>query len=153
MKEKLYDNKGKEYEIKYFTYDSGVDIELRYNGKLVGEVKSNIEDQDVWILEDILIYDDSANSSRGFVTRMLDTVNHKKAKNYRRRGLGTELLKYFIEYARSKNVTYIYGSIMPDDLLHTPHLLAWYKSHGFKECKPYKNCVPGAATYICLRLP
>lgn len=50
---------------------------------------------------------------------------------YRNRGLGSALLRQSIALARGHGIQHIKGRIVRKDTRDTPHLLDWYRSHGF----------------------
>lgn len=50
----------------------------------------------------------------------------------RNRGLGTGLLGLAMEYARHRGATCVRGEVVEGDLRASPHLLAWYRSRGFR---------------------
>ena len=72
--------------------------------------------------------------------------------NYRRRGLGTLLLKHVIAYAKQKGVRRITGSIVPDDVNTTPYLMGWYQKQGFQITKPTVDELEEALARIVMGL-
>lgn len=54
------------------------------------------------------------------------------APQYRRAGLGSELLRRVILLAEQKGIRSIHGDIGQDDLKRWPGLLGWYQHHGFR---------------------
>lgn len=55
-----------------------------------------------------------------------------RGKYYRRRGLGTELLRLVIEKAREEEVARIQGFVTNQGLAENPKLLEWYRRYGFE---------------------
>jgi len=83
-------------------------------------------------LTDIIILEEPMLFPRGLWRVVPYTLYSRlKGKNYRRRGLGTELLKIVIEKARKKDVAYIRGYITNQGIADNPKLLEWYRKHGF----------------------
>jgi GNAT superfamily N-acetyltransferase len=60
-------------------------------------------------------------------------------KNYRRRGIGSQLLPLVISHARAIDARRITGVIASRDLEEFPALLAWYERFGFLYT-PTPNC-------------
>jgi N-acetylglutamate synthase-like GNAT family acetyltransferase len=50
---------------------------------------------------------------------------------YRNRGIGSQLIAVIKQLAREKQVQTVTGFITREDSEGTPHLLEWYKRHGF----------------------
>lgn len=75
-----------------------------------------------------------------------------KKNDYRRRGLGTELLKLVIEIAREKNVACIQGIVTRQGIAENPKLLEWYEEHGFEVipvAAPGANTSDAVASFLC----
>lgn len=72
-------------------------------------------------------------------------------KNYRGKGLGTELLKLAIDYAREKRVKFICGSVTKEDNSKTRFILEWYERHGAKVVR-YQGHNPDPVASICWEL-
>ncbi|HEV2692734.1 MAG TPA: GNAT family N-acetyltransferase, partial [Verrucomicrobiae bacterium] len=51
--------------------------------------------------------------------------------NFRRQGIGSQLLTTMITYARAKKLKRIEGHLLEKDLLPNPQLPHWYKKRGF----------------------
>ncbi len=51
--------------------------------------------------------------------------------NYKGRGLGSAMLNFIIESAQAMGMSEIRGRITGDDLKETPHLVEFYRKHGF----------------------
>lgn len=50
---------------------------------------------------------------------------------YRRRGIGSQLLKVVLDTADRAGIRVISGKVTADDLKNTPGLLDWYERNGF----------------------
>ncbi len=84
------------------------------------------------VVEDIIIWEEPVLFPKG-LWRLVPYIlyGRLKGKNYRQRGLGTELLKIVIEKAHEKDVAYIRGFITNQGIADNPKLLEWYRKHGF----------------------
>jgi GNAT superfamily N-acetyltransferase len=82
-------------------------------------------------LEDIIICEEPVLFPRGLWQLVPSLYSRLKGKNYRQRGLGTELVKIVIEKACEKDVAYICGYITNQGIADNPKLLEWYRKHGF----------------------
>ena len=147
----ILDNKGRKYKVICDEYpDGSFDLEVKYRSQFVGKAISTMRENGSMVLEDIYIRDDSEPRDKSAISNLLGSPS--KPLNFRGRGLGTALLKRFINYVRSKGVTRVYGSISEEDLLSRPYLPEWYKKYGFKDCAPYQYHVPEAKRFLCLEL-
>ena len=72
--------------------------------------------------------------------------------SFRRRGIGTRILRRFLQEADAAGVREIWGSISARDLGDWPELLRWYERHGFVIEEPDDGCVKGAAKKILRRV-
>jgi GNAT superfamily N-acetyltransferase len=84
-------------------------------------------------LEDIVIWEAPIYLRSG-LWRLVpySLYSRLKGKNYRRRGLGTELLQFVIEKAREERVARIRGFVTNQGLADNPKLLEWYRRYGFE---------------------
>lgn len=71
-----------------------------------------------------------------------------KTINFRRRGIGTRLLKRFLVEADKKGVETIQGEITKNDYSQNPNLHNWYQKHGFKLLPSDESCKTTAAYKI-----
>lgn len=151
MEEFVLDNKGRKYGVLRYDYpDGSFDLEIKYKSQFVGKAVSTMRENGSIVLDDIYIRDDSAPRDRNAFSDLLGSPS--RPLNFRGRGLGTALLKLFIDYVRSKGLRRVYASIMEEDLLSRPYLLEWYKKYGFSECATYQYHVPGARVFLYLEL-
>jgi len=155
MKRFLTDSFGHRYKIEVVKNpDDTIHWEVRYKSDYVGLAKWTMLQTDVMELNDILIRDDSDTVDLSIIERIMNERGKRKGttKNYRRKGLGTELLKSLVKFARENNVKQICGSIVRTDIIRTPNLIEWYKERGFREGPPYRGCIKEAITWIYLDL-
>src|SRR4051794_682856 len=55
---------------------------------------------------------------------------------YRRRGIGSELLRRVLRAADAAGILEVWGVVTADDLARWPGLLDWYRRHGFGVAEP-----------------
>ena len=60
------------------------------------------------------------------------TGQDPKPINYRGRGLGTAIVKMLIQFAMSRGLLQVKGSLSPHDLKDNPGLPDWYRRRGFE---------------------
>jgi ribosomal protein S18 acetylase RimI-like enzyme len=53
-------------------------------------------------------------------------------EEYQRLGLGKQMMRLLIQYAREMGYQEIYGHIVPQDKITFDYLQEWYKRQGFK---------------------
>lgn len=103
----ILDNKARKYRVVCNEYrDGSFDLEVRYRSQFVGKATSSMRENGSIVLEDIYIRDDSAPREKSAILNALGSPS--KPLNFRGRGLGTALLKCFMNYVRSKGVTQVY---------------------------------------------
>lgn len=107
-------------------------VEVKDKGERIGRAACSFKLTQSMIIEDLIIRDDSDEKPKFFMPR-----GKSKLKNYRHRGLGTELLNIIVDHARRNSIRHIYGSIVQEDIDRTPSLVEFYKKRGFRRCDPY----------------
>ncbi|HYE21442.1 MAG TPA: GNAT family N-acetyltransferase, partial [Tepidisphaeraceae bacterium] len=95
------------------------------------------------LLGDIRVRD--SNLSEGMVREFGTTL--------RRRGIGTGLLRRFLEEADAAGVAQVWGSVTAVDLGRNPELLGWYTRRGFEVTAPDGKCDPDASHMIIRNRP
>lgn len=86
----------------------------------------------VMTLHDLRVLDQARPPEKGLVGWLRRMLNwHKKPVNYRKRGLGSALLKFIIATASQRGLLEINGSLSQHDLMQNPNLANWYRRHGF----------------------
>jgi len=147
----ITDDKGQNYGVQtYDNPDGSFDLRIKYESQDAGETVSSMRQKGDMVLEYICIRNDNDpdnSRSRTFLSRSSGT-----AIDFRDMGLGTKLLKLYIDCARNRGLKRLYCSIMERHILNKPYLVDWYKKYGFKECEPYPHHVPGAKICLCLEL-
>ena len=128
------DNLGNEYEIVVDDHEFAPILKLhfcdgRFERKSIGY--ANLFDcGDALRLQDIRISDDAILISRSRFFFFFER-HVQEARNFQRRGLGTELLKSVFQFARAKGYQSIVGEIVRRDLEKNPKLPEWYAKNGF----------------------
>jgi len=136
----IFDKNNDKYTLEISHTDINIIIFRVYrnfggNFEHAGEAKCFIDYvESKMTLADIVILDE-LNLLRTFKERIFALLGIYP-KTYRRRGLGTILLKQVIEYARKLNLKYIHGSVVEDDIFENPNLLKWYEKNGFTITEP-----------------
>ncbi|MGE5655522.1 MAG: GNAT family N-acetyltransferase [Actinomycetota bacterium] len=63
----------------------------------------------------------------------------KELTHYQKKGLGTTLLKFVINWAKKRNIKQISGFLTEEDLQNNPNLVRWYQQYNFRLEPPYKT--------------
>ncbi|GAX38688.1 GNAT family N-acetyltransferase [Nodularia sp. NIES-3585] len=72
--------------------------------------------------------------------------------NYQKKELGSYVLSYIIDLAKTKGIKKIYGALTHQDIKSNPNLINWYQKYGFKIEAPTYEEVSTAKYRICLYL-
>jgi GNAT superfamily N-acetyltransferase len=156
MKRFIKDRDGEKYPLKAVKHPDGtIHLELTYRGDYVGLVKWTLHPSDIMEVNDLHIRDDSEPPIPGesVMERLIKQARLEgEIKNYRRKGLGTELLKSLLVIARENQVKQVRGSIIKLDIIRTPNLIEWYEKRGFRKGPSYPGCSKNAIAWIYLDL-
>jgi GNAT superfamily N-acetyltransferase len=87
----------------------------------VGRSICNLHSNGDMELGDIIIFEPPMVFGWPVISSLL-----KHSHSFRRRGVGSELLRFIISEAQRRNITRIRGDIQGKDFLHT-----WYRENGF----------------------
>src|SRR5258706_15830876 len=90
-----------------------------------------VRDGDRLLLSDIRVQEDEPRQWPVFPTLLLRLLGERQPRQFRRRGIGSQLLKRLLREADSAGIREIRGSAVALDLDPQPTLLAWYERHGF----------------------
>ena len=86
-------------------------------------------DAEVLLLTDMFVEDKCIVPEPSLLRRLF---GHKTlAVNFRRQGIGSQLLTTVIAYAKAKKLKRIEGHLAEKDLLPNPQLPQWYQKRGF----------------------
>ena len=100
--------------------DDDFNIVAKLDGCRIGNAWGT-RDDDRLTLEDIGVIEDD----------QLSLALRQRFGSLRRRGIGTEILRRFLERADAEGITEIRGDVMPDAIVKNRGLLSWYERHGF----------------------
>jgi hypothetical protein len=104
------------------------------------------------MIGDIIIHSDVIHAPPHLGAVLLRLLVELKPIDYRRRGLGTHLLKFAIKKARQRGIKRIYGFLTQEDINNNPNLVKWYKKHGFEILLPSQENIENAVFGISLNL-
>ncbi len=104
----LLDRDGRKYWFAWHNEDVRPSLSLSFHGRVVAHVYTE------WCPNGLVI---------------VDIVIDKPG--FKRRGLGTVMLKQVVDFAKSKGAKSITGLISKQDADDDPHLLDWYRRRGF----------------------
>lgn len=147
------DRQGREYRLQvdpdedqYFT------AKLLYRNSAIGMLQCVLYPPDKLEIGDILIRDDVIHAPEHLGAALLRWLVEPKPIDYRRRGLGTHLLKFAIKKARQRGIKRICGSLTQKDINNNPNLVKWYKKYGFEILPPSQENIENAVLGISLDL-
>ncbi|MEA5499433.1 GNAT family N-acetyltransferase [Limnoraphis robusta Tam1] len=152
----IFDHDGREYylEVEYIYYENFKTIYLYLirckRESEVARANCILESRGEMLIADIVI-----NNNMEFASlndKIFRLTHWNEPVDYRRKGLGTYLLQYIIDLAKTKGVNKIYGSLTEQDINENPNLINWYKKHGFKIEPPTSEEIGTAKHRICLYL-
>lgn len=89
-------------------------------------------------LEDIQV-EDTAPIKRSWLDYLL---RRTRCRNYRKRGIGSQLLSEFLHICQQRRICEVVGSIVQPDLDANANLLDWYSKHGFAVRPLHENPSP-----------
>jgi len=130
----ITDKEGREYLLEVVDDDKDrFEVHLFHGDIWIGKAVCllNLPDEMEWA--DIVIWDHVVPRRRGLCRLIPYGMWSKlKATSYRKRGLGTKLLKIVVEKARKENVGRIRGFVTNQGVADNINLLNWYQKHGFR---------------------
>lgn len=134
MLQQVLDKDGRTYQLSVLETDSHIFLKLHHHQLLVGEAKCLWESPQVLLLGDIAIANAVIPPPLDEVSALISTLpgGQPKPINYRRRGLGSALLRCLINHARARNAQHLYGNVFEQDIQNNPKLLQWYQANGFE---------------------
>ena len=131
--------------------DGFLDINARSPRGDVGYIRGSIS-KDRLEIDDFKIDDEACLSypfANNFFVRIFGSCPQA---NFRGLGIGSRLLRAFIDAARKLGIREIWGSVQDGDVKQTPYLLDFYKKHGFSITEPDDECTDIASWKIVMRL-
>lgn len=129
----IYDRADRRYALEFdlLADSSFLRGSVYHNASRVGYANCII-DGTIMSLNDIHISEAVPFRECSLVNRALQFVRLKpRVVNFRRRGVGTQLLLAVLQYAREHAIHEVKGRIVRDDQIHNPGLANWYRKHGF----------------------
>ncbi|GAC1450173.1 MAG: hypothetical protein NVS2B14_19840 [Chamaesiphon sp.] len=135
----IFDKKGRPYQLQ--VYDDGEILiaKLLFQGDEVGRIQCVFRPSGEMLIADLIIDSELVHSPENLWVRLRRIVFKPKPVNYRRRGLGSHLLKFAIDRAHKKGTTRICGVLKQEDVANTPNLASWYRKQGFQVDPPTDN--------------
>ncbi|RCJ30511.1 hypothetical protein A6769_33165 [Nostoc punctiforme NIES-2108] len=154
----IFDKEGLEYYLKvYHFYNEQQEyqsIQLHLSRcqreTRIGHAYCTFNSPEDMVLADIII-----NEELKFLSlsdKFFKLTHWNEPTDYRRKGLGTYLLKYIIDLAKSKNVKIINGFLSFKDIDANPNLIHWYEKYGFKLESPPPKEIEYSKYQVCLNL-
>ena len=149
----IHDSQGREYRLQVNEdEDSYFIAKLLYRNSEVGRLHCVLSPPDKLMIGDIIIHSDVIHAPEHLGAALLRLLVEPDPIDYRRRGLGTHLLKFAIKKARQRGIKRIYGSLTQKDINNNPNLVKWYKKHGFEIVPASQENLENAAFGISLDL-
>ena len=108
--------------------DQLVYFKLEFNKACAAYANCQIEGE-VLVLADLFVEEKCVVRHPDFFMRLFGRKTLEV--NFRRQGIGSQLLTTMIAYARSKGLKRIEGRLAEKDLYPSPELSRWYKKRGF----------------------
>jgi hypothetical protein len=131
MQQQICDKQGRSYTLAVLADEGQILFQLRDRTLLIGEARCVKETDHRLLLGDIAIAN-KAMLTPYHQTSFKRLVRYRpQAISYRRKGLGSALLSFIIDYVRAEGGQYLYGKVMRQDVENNPKLIQWYQSHGF----------------------
>ena len=127
----LFDKAGQRYRLE-FLEEGSLWVFKVFDGPLLAATSHCLIWPQDLLLQDLLVLDDKPflPLQPTGLTRVF-TRWRKKRPSYRRRGLGSALLKHIIQRATEKGIQRITGHLLPHDLLSNPTIGKWFQRFGF----------------------
>ncbi|MGJ3251949.1 MAG: GNAT family N-acetyltransferase [Elainellaceae cyanobacterium] len=138
MEQQIVDRQDRKYSLSITQQGASVGFKLYNRQILVGEVRGVRESDETLLLADIAIANEVFPiPETSWISRLGTRFGYwPKPISYRKQGLGSALLKAFVDHASHDGVRHIYGKVMKQDLENNPKLLQWYQRHGFETRSP-----------------
>lgn len=126
---KLYSVVSSDDELDYKRFN------IEYHDQRVGYVDHHFEGEEVLFIDDLHI-DENAMRPPWFFLNLIFWIGSFppekwRVTNYQQRGLGTAMIKFLTDYARSNGAKRIEGEVKQHDFNDNPDLPDWYRRRGF----------------------
>ncbi len=149
----ITDKKGKHYRLR-FLRESRRRLHIRVfnHEQWIGDVKCYFHPHHKMELYDIQLLDHVIPRGKGWRRFVPHRLREKWwAKTYQNLGIGTALLCVVLDYAKQRDVNFVFGYVIPEDVGHNSHLLEWYRGLGFS-IVPEENPRSWTAAWIYLEM-
>ena len=137
LKSIIHDKRGRQYHViaSECNSENFKRFNIEYRGRRVGYVNYHFGGDDVLFIDDLRIEDKAMHSPWFFLDLIYWVVSFPPERfritNYQKRGLGTAMIKFLADYARSKCAKRIEGEVKHHDFKDNPDLPDWYRRRGF----------------------
>ena len=128
----IHDRDGREYNVTEYGSER---FNIQRRGVPIGYANFHFEGADVLHLDDLHIEDDAIfppwfSCPLPFVILSFPPLRWR-TENFQGRGIGTAMIQFLVDYARSKFAKRIEGEVKPHDFKDNPDLPDWYRRRGF----------------------
>lgn len=131
----VHDKYGAEYLVRETDSDDFKRFNIERRGVPVGYANFHFEGTDVLHLDDLHIKDDVVSPPWFWCDLFFVTLSFPplrwRIQNFRGRGIGTAMIQFLADYARSKFVERVEGEVKAHDFGKNPDLPNWYRRRGF----------------------
>jgi ribosomal protein S18 acetylase RimI-like enzyme len=104
------------------------------------------------VIGDIIIHNDVIHTPEHLGAVLWEYVVKPKPIDYRRMGLGTNLLQFAIKKARQRGIKRICGSLTQEDINNNPNQIKGCKKYGFEILPPSPENIENPVFGISLDL-
>jgi len=134
--EVIADKNGETYRIERFDRQTGADFKAFLNSTKVQKVAIGyanccFESNRTLLLADLKIREDVILVYRRTGLFAEFKTPKRQKRNFQHLGIGTELLKCVIHFAKAKGLEKVVGKIVDGDYSKNPRLPRWYEQRGF----------------------
>jgi len=127
----LYDRRAKKYALHCY-FEQTIWILKAHDGPVIISQVNCIVNEDTLFIGDLNVFDKARVHQKFFGPIRAVLGLPPKTRDYQRKGLGTNILKFLIERAKKQKLRRIIGNLFPRDLAANPNLPRWYQSLGFE---------------------
>ena len=129
-----------------------LNVEALWRGIRVGHVWCMIEDDRKLLVCDMHI-NDQVPTPHPFTRWLLNVIGIPcKTRSFRGMGVGRRMIRAVISEASEAGIREVWGSVTPNDIDRTPHLLDKYRNLGFTVLDADRECIRSAAKKIVMKL-
>ena len=131
-KSTIHDKHGRSYSVVASELDSEIfkRFNIEHRGHRVGYVNYHVQEDDALYIDDLRI-DHKAMRPPWFFWIISIPPERWRVTNYQKCGLGTAMIDFLREFAKSESLKRIEGEIKHHDFKANPGLPGWYRRRGF----------------------